>query len=119
MFAENAIAIPCDDLINPISECLWQNIPDSRPLPNAIQLSQQVENCIRTRQQPLIRLAVIDRNVDRVKITSISAMPLQKVLCKLALQRCKTKTVVGVAFQKKLVEAVAEPANAVVENNWM
>ena len=59
----------------------------------------------------------MDHGIDGVEFRMIDSMAVQQTCGEVALQRSKTKSIVTVAPQKKLDRAIAESADAVIENN--
>lgn len=49
----------------------------------------------------------------------VYTVTLHELVCKFALQRRKSKTIILIAFQQKLNEVIAESANAVVKHDWI
>ena len=64
-------------------------------------------------------MAVVPDNIYRIEVVRIQAVTLQQAVRKFALQRCKSKTIVSITFQKKLDKMIAKSANAVVKNDWV
>ncbi len=119
VFAEDPIAIARYYFVDSISEPSRKQAPDSRQTPNAAELRHHVKDRIRTRQQSFIGSLVVSNYIDGVEVMRIYSMTRHQAVCKFALKRRKSKTIVRIAFQQKLNEVVAESANAVVKNDWV
>jgi len=72
---------------------------------------------IRPSQQSFAWLIVVKDHINRVQIAGVNTVPLQQRSGKVTLERRKTKSIVCVSNQKKLVETIAQSANAIVKHN--
>ena len=119
VFAEDPIAIARHNFVDCISKPTRQHAADSRQTPNATKLRQHVKDGIRPRQQSFIGELVVLNYIDGVEVMRVYAVTRHQAVCKFALQRRESKTIVSIAFQQKLDEVIAESANAVVKNDWV
>jgi hypothetical protein len=72
---------------------------------------------IRPRQQLLVRQFVIHHDVNSIEIPSIRAMHHQNSLSEATLQRRESKNACRIPPQDELHQTVAQPANAVIEQD--
>jgi hypothetical protein len=116
--AEDLVAVPGDEMVSLIADNAGKD-PESKAeeSPASAEPLKGEKDCVGARQQVLIRQFVIQHDVDRVEIAGIPSMAIKDAGGKSALQRGKTKAVLRVALQDELDEAVAEAADAVVEED--
>lgn len=59
---------------------------------------------------------MIDHDINRIEIQRVEPVSPQDVASKLTLEGCEAKPVISIPLQQKLIEAVAQPTNAVVKH---
>ena len=64
-------------------------------------------------------MLVVLHYIDRIEVVRVDTVTRHQALRKFALQRRKPETIAPVSLQQKLNETVTEPADAVVENDWV
>ena len=90
---------------------------DDEDLPDSTESFQDEDDSVRAREKMFVGKFVIGDNVDGVEVVGISPVTRKDAGREGALQRCETKDGVGIPAEDELVEAVAESADAVVEND--
>jgi hypothetical protein len=107
MFPEYSITIAGDDLVDSVPYRFRQYFSNAHSLPNTAQLSQDVDDCIGSRQQVFSWATVVHDDVDRIKVFGVSAVTQGQRLGEPALKGRKAKPIMLVALQQKLIEAIA------------
>jgi len=118
VLSEDAIPVPRDQVVAPVAHSPWEQREQHRAkLPTSAKLPQDLNGCVVSRKQSLTGLLVIEHQIKRVEIIGIGIVLPQKVAGKIALQRCEPKPVSMIVLEHKLDQAVAESANAIVEDD--
>jgi hypothetical protein len=116
--AEDLVAVPGDEMVSPIADNEGKD-PEGKAeeAPASAELLKGIENRIGARQQVLIRQFVVQHDVDGIEVAGIASVAIKDAGGKSALQRSKAKAVLRVALKDELDKAVAEAADAVVEED--
>jgi hypothetical protein len=120
--AEDAVAVAGYDAVSAVAEGARDKL--KRPacqaaehVPACSQLLEDENDGVGTRQQTFVRKVVTEYYVNRVEICWICAMPNQNPPRQRTLQRREPEDGVRVAAQNELHEAIAQAADAVVEED--
>jgi hypothetical protein len=111
-------AVPsfCDDVVQAIEESGWQELEYPSQSPNAAERSEHGEYRSTFGQYSFIRRAVVHDHIHGIQITGAAAVALEKLAGERALERRETKSIARVSLEDKSIQVIAEPADAIVEN---
>src|SRR5512132_3160382 len=80
VFSKHAISILSDDAVRQIAKCTWYDSGDRRRrAPKTTQLASGSKDRIRPLQHSLIRLVIIDYDVNGVEVLRVDTMPAQNL----------------------------------------
>jgi len=85
--------------------------------PEPAQVLRNEDRSVRAGQQAFAGLAVVEDDVHGIEIGRADAMAAQNPGGEIALQRCEPEDVAVVALEDEFHGAIAEAADAVVEND--
>jgi hypothetical protein len=116
--AEDAVAGAGDEIVSPVANGTRDEAEDeSGEAPRAAELFKHKEDRVRARQKRFVGLAAVDHNICGVEIGWIGAVTGEDASCERALQRGEAKVRRAVVAKNELNVAVAESADAVVEED--
>jgi len=118
--SENAVAMAGDSVVGKVSQESGNHGQGScQRAPWDCKLAKYIKHSGGAREQILAGKFGVEDEVDRVKVGRLNAVAGQNAGCDGTLQRGETKDAIAVAAQDELDEAVAESADAVVEEDGM
>ena len=122
--AEDAIAMAGDSVVSGVEEELGKESEhECGGVPRAAELGKHEERCGGAGEQEFVCLSVwtmgvrIDDDIDRIQMAGVKVVTGEDAGGEGALQRCETEDGIAVAANDELDEAVAESADAVVEED--
>src|SRR5256885_3305450 len=120
IFSEKLITIARDEVVGFVSKPARQQLHDGgEGAPNSTQLLEYLNRSIGAGYQTFVGLRIVRQQVHRVQNLWVNSVPFENLAGKLTLQSGKTEAVVSVAPEDKLVKAIAESANTVIEDDWI
>jgi hypothetical protein len=116
--SEDAVSVSRDQAIHGIGNSRRDDRSDGgENCPSAAELRECVQHGLRPCEEPLARRLPVRDHVHRVQIGRVAAVLDERVPSDRILKRRKANASVTVPREEKLVPAVAETADAVVEDN--
>lgn len=107
-------------VVGRVQKKFWQKLQEGCGwAPRAFELAQGEEDGVRAGEEAFAREFVVQDDVDGVEVTGIRAVTGEGAGGERALQRGETENGVGIMAESELDEAVAESADAVVEEDGM
>jgi len=118
VLAEDAVTTSHDEIVFPISQPAGQHSQrDTQDIPSSAEFSQDYHGSVGLGCEALVRLGVVEYNVHSVEIRGSRVVAPQYRGREVALQGGKAETILRIMLQNEMDEAVAEDADAVVEND--
>src|SRR5581483_11914697 len=120
VFAKHAIPASRDDVVQEITNPLRKKLKEARhPRPGSPKIAQYVNRNIGSCHELFPRLVIVEYQVSGIQIPCSDRVSLKNTLRQPALQRGKAKPVLPVVLEHEAHQAVAQPANSVIEDDPM
>jgi hypothetical protein len=117
--AEDFITVAGDAVIDEIAQGFGKYArEDGDEAPETAKLFQDEKRGVGAVEERFVRLIEIDHNVKSIEVCGIFFVAGENVGGQIALQRGEAEDALRVAAENELIEAVAESADAVVEDEW-
>src|SRR5262249_6585927 len=115
--AEQPVAGPRDETVAEIADRSRHDAGCPHQPPPAAQLAENPHDGVGLLKQALPRLAMMEHEVDGVEAPRIASVASKDRARERTLERREAETPGGIARENEPVETIAQPANAVVEDD--
>ena len=120
VFTEYSVTVPSNQVVLPFADAARKNAEQIPPEPpHATQFRQHSSHPLIASKNKLGGCAIVEDNVESIQSVWVESMAFEDRARDSALQGSETKTIFAITLQDELDEAVAESADAVVEDNGM
>ena len=117
-FAKKLITVARDQVVGFVSEPARQQLHDrGDSAPDSAQFCEYLNRSVGAGCQTFVGLRIVQQQVHRIQSLWVDSVSLEDIARELTLQSGKPEAVGLVALEDKLIEAIAESANTVIEDD--
>jgi hypothetical protein len=114
--AEHAIPVSGDDVVEAVQHRGWQHARKDCRLPRPPKLAGDEQRCLAPGEYPGVTRPIVRQNVERRQIGAVAVETFNHRSASCALERSEREHAAPVVGEKELEQAVAQPADSVVED---
>jgi hypothetical protein len=116
--AEEAVAVASYGVVGRVAEKFWDQLQQGCNWgPRACELLQDEEDGVGAGEEEFVGKSIVEDNIDRVEVAGVGPVAGEDAGDESALQRGETEERIAIAAENELDQAIAESANAVVEED--